>query len=257
MFLLSGDINLSIRGESDGGLSGVAVCLGVQILIIGATNLGFPTDIQTLEPRVDWSSRAIASSIFGSDACRGFDGYVQSQIRQGRTSAHIQSASGAVVVDRMNIDIEHSTEWIPSHILDDLHLQLVDHFTILLKELVEWINPEVVQSAGKDVASLSMHAGVLTKSFEEWTAADCVEHLTRLRKMPGSPALRLESFMSKPHCKDANARGRRRGQDWTRVQWDTAMQMLDGVGKTFKDQAIGESVDLLKIAVEDYFRLPT
>jgi len=157
----------------------------------------------------------------------------------------------------MNIDIEHSTEWIPSHVLDDLHLQLVDHFTVLLKELVERINPEVTKSAGKDGASLSMHAGVLTKPFEGWTAADCVEHLAALRKIPGSRAVRLESFMSKPHCKDANARGRRRGQDWTRVQWDTAMRMLEMVGKTFEDQAIGESVDLLKIAVEDYFKLPT
>lgn len=231
VFLLSGDINLSIRGESD--------------------------DIQTLEPRKDWSSLAIASSIFGSDACRGFDGYIQSQMRPGRTSAHIQSSTGAVVVDRMNIDIEHSREWIPSHVLDDLHLQLVDHFTILLKELVERISPEVVQSAGRNGASLSIHAGVLTKSFEGWTAADCLEHLATLRKMPGSRALRLESFMSKPHCKDTNARGRRRGQDWTRVQWDTGIQMLERVGKVFEDQAIGESVDLLKIAVEDYFRLPT
>lgn len=161
------------------------------------------------------------------------------------------------MVDRMNIDIEHSTEWIPSHVLDDLHLQLVDHFTILLKELVERINPEVARSAGKNASGLSMHAGTLTKPFDEWTAADCVEHLTTLRKIPGSPALRLGSFMSKPHCRDANARGRRRGQDWTRVQWDTAMQMLERVGKVFEDQAIGESVDLLKIAVEDYFRLPT
>ena len=158
----------------------------------------------------------------------------------------------------MNIDIEHSTEWIPSHVLDDLHLQLVDHFTILLKELVERISPEVAQSAGKNGASLSIHAaGFLTRLFEEWTAADCMEYLATVRKIPGSPALRLGSFMSKPHCKDANARGRRRGQDWTRVQWDVAMEMLERAGKVFEDQAIGESVDLLKIAVEDYFRLPT
>ena len=222
-----------------------------------SSTLVFFADIQSLGPRKDWSSRAIASSIFGSDACRGFDGYVQSQIRQGRTSAHIQSSSGAVVVDRMNIDIEHSAEWIPSHVLDDLHLQLVDHFTILLRELVERVDPGVARSAGKDAATLSMHAGALTKPLEEWTAADCIGHLASLRKIPGSPALRLESFMSKPHCKDANARGRRRGQDWTRVQWDTAMQMLEGVGKRFDDQAIGESVDLLRIAVEDHFKLPT
>ena len=256
VFLLSGDINLSIRGECDGGLLGVIRRLGVLILIV-RHQPGVFADVQTLEPRKDWSSRAIASSIFGSDACRGFDGYVQSHMRQGRTSAHIQSSSGAVVVDRMNIDIEHSTEWIPSHVLDDLHLQLVDHFTTLLKELVERIDPEIARSAGKSASSLSMHAGVLTKPFETWTAADCLERLAVLRKLPGSRALRLESFMSKPHCKDANARGRRRGQDWTRVQWDDAMQMLDRVGKSFEDQAIGESVDLLKIAVEDYFRLPT
>jgi len=229
----------------------------VLILIIPAINPGVFADIQSLGPRKDWSSRAIASSVFGSDVCRGFDGYIQSQTRQGRTSAHIQSSSGAVVVDRMNIDIEHSAEWIPSHVLDDLHLQLVDHFTILLRELVERVDPEVARSAGKNAAGLSMHAGVLTRPFEEWTAADCVGRLATLRKIPGSPALRLEAFMSKPHCKDTNARGRRRGQDWTRVQWDTAIQMLEGVGKCFEDQAIGESVDLLEIAVEDHFKLPT
>ena len=258
MFLLSGDINLSIRGESDGGLLDVADGLAFLILIIVATNPGMFADIQTLGPMEDWSSRAIASSIFGSDACRGFDGYVQSHIRQGQTSSHIQSSSGAFVVDRMNIDIEHSAEWIPSHVLDDLHLQLVDHFTILLKELVERIDPEMARSAGKNTANLSIHAaGVLTRPFEEWTAADCIEHLTTLRKIPGSSLLRFESFMSKPHCKDANARGRRRGQDWTRVQWDRGMQMLETVGKVFEDRGIGESVEFLKIAVEDYFRLRT
>ena len=40
MFLLSGDINLSIRGESDGGLLDVINGLAVLILIIVATNLG-------------------------------------------------------------------------------------------------------------------------------------------------------------------------------------------------------------------------
>jgi hypothetical protein len=218
---------------------------------------GIFTDIQTLEPRKDWSSRVIASSIFGFDASRGFDEYVQSQIRQGRTSAHVQSSTGAVTVDRMDIDIEHSKEWIPSHVLDDLHLQLVDHFTILLKELVERSDPGVVRSAGKDGARLSMHAGVLKRSFEEWTAADCLEHLATLRKTPGSNVVQLGSFMSKPHCKDGNARGRRRGQDWSRAQWDIALKMLETVGGTFGDQAIGDSVELLKIAVEEDFRLPT
>ena len=40
VFLLSGDTNLSIRGESDGRLLGVINGPGVLILIIGATNLG-------------------------------------------------------------------------------------------------------------------------------------------------------------------------------------------------------------------------
>lgn len=39
MFLLSGDVNLSIRGESDGGLSNVINSLAVLILIIVSTNL--------------------------------------------------------------------------------------------------------------------------------------------------------------------------------------------------------------------------
>ena len=218
---------------------------------------GLFADVQALEPRKDWSSHVIASSIFGSDVCREFDKYVQSQMRQGPSSTHIQSSTGGFVVDRMDVDLQESVEWIPSHILDDLHLQLVDHFTILLRELVERVNPGVVRSAGKDGVSSSMHAGALVRPFKDWTAADCLGFLGTLRKTSRSGAVRLESFMSKPHCKDANARGRRRGQDWTRVQWDTALQELEGVGKDFEDHAIEESVDLLKIAVDDYFRLPT
>ena len=254
MFLLSGDINLSIRGESDGVWLDVinGLCFDPHHL------RGILADIRTLEPRKDWSSHVIASSIFGSDACQGFelDRYVQSQIRQVRTSAHVHSSTGAVVVDRMDIDIEQSTEWVPSHVLDDLHLQLVDHFTILLKELLGRIDPSVANNG----ASSSMHAGWVPQGpLEEWTAADCLGRLGNLRNIPGreSQIVRLEAFMSNPHCRDANARGRRRGQDWTRVQWDTALRKLESLGKVFEDQAIGESVDLLKIAVEDYFRLPT
>lgn len=187
----------------------------------------------------------IADGIFGREVSVGFDDYVQS-VRPGRPSGETLPA-----YEKMKIDAANVTEWVPSHALDDLHLQLVDHFTILLKELVLRIDPSVTRSGQ---GSMSMHAGHLSKSFAEWTSADCVQYLTRLRRLPPSTP-RLESFISKPHCREENARGRRRGQDWTRRQWDISIGALAKLGEIWQDQAIEESLETLRIAVDDTFRL--
>lgn len=206
----------------------------------------FFLDIQTLEPKRDWSSQVIANNIFGPEVSVGFDNYVQS-VRPGRPSV----ADTVPTYEKMSIDVDTATEWIPSHALDDLHLQLVDHFTILLKELVLRNDPSVINSGQ---GNTSMHSGHLAKRFAEWTSADCVQWLTRLRRVPAS-APKLESFLSRPHCRDENARGRRRGQDWTRRQWDIAVAALGKLGEIWRDEAIGESLETLRIAMEDTFKL--
>jgi hypothetical protein len=155
--------------------------------------------------------------------------------------------------EKMRIDVDTTvTEWIPSHALDDLHFQLVDHFTILLKELVLRIRPSVINSGEGNV---SIHAaGHMSKRFGNWTAADCVELLTQIHRMK-TTAPKLEAFLSRPHCRDINARGSRRGQDWTKRQWEIGIAALEELGRIFRDQAISDSVEVLRIAVEDTFKL--
>jgi hypothetical protein len=207
------------------------------------------TDIQTLEPKRNWSSRVIAEHIFGPGVSTRFDDYVQS-VRPDRPSA----AADTLNYERMQVDIISSTEWIPSHALDDLHLQVVDHFTILLKELVQRHDPSVTYFRQKG-AKVSIHAPQQSKLFTDWTAADCVEYLMTQKRMNDSPTPKLESFLSKPHCRDANARGRRRGQDWSRRQWEIGIGALAKLGEVWQDQAIHESLEVLRIAVEETFRL--
>jgi len=192
----------------------------------------------------------IAEHIFGSGVSARFDDYVQS-VRPDRTTA----ARATVNSERMEIDVDLSTEWIPSHALDDLHLQVVDHFTILLKELVQRHRPEVIEF-GRKGKKMSIHAVQQSKRISDWTGADCVEYLATLRRITSlSTTPKLESFLSKPHCRDANARGRRRGQDWSRRQWEIGIGALGKMGEMWGDQAIDESLAVLRIAVEETFRL--
>jgi len=223
VYLLSNDVNLSIRGRSD--------------------------YIHTLEPKRNWSSRLIANSIFGPDMSGSFNEYVQS-VRPGRPSAISESLPS---YEKMSIDVDTTlTEWIPSHALDDLHFQLVDHFTILLKELVLRVRPSVINSGEGNV---SIHAAKhMSKRFVQWTAADCVECLSTVHR-PRVTAPKLEAFLSRAHCRDMNARGSRRGQDWTKRQWEIGIAALDELGRIFGDQAICDSVEVLRIAVEDTFKL--
>jgi hypothetical protein len=208
------------------------------------------SDIETLEPKHNWSSRVIADKIFGPYSCAAFDDYVQS-VRPDRVSGTTDSI--VPNYEKMNIDAVDN-EWVPSHALDDLHLQLVDHFTILLRELVHRVDPNV-ENCGRDGAKLSRHAtSQLSKRLTQWTAADCVEYLSTLKRMAVTTP-KLEAFLSKPHSRDMNSRGRRRGQDWSKRQWEIGMDGLEKLGEMWEDRAVLESMELLRIEVDETFRL--
>jgi hypothetical protein len=197
----------------------------------------------------------IANKIFGPDYPATFDDYVQS-VRPDRVLSGTTDGSIVPNYEKMSIDAVENIdcEWIPSHALDDLHMQLVDHFTILLKELVHRVDPSV-ENCGRDGAKLSRHAtSQLSKRFSHWTAADCVEYLSTLRRI-AITAPKLEAFLSKPHSRDVNSRGRRRGQDWSKRQWEIGMDGLQKLGEMWEDRAVLESMELLRIEVDETFRL--
>jgi hypothetical protein len=184
------------------------------------------------------------------------------QQRAYRPSARVQGPKGpasvngvlttsATDVDGMEVDQEPAEVLLPSHALDSLHLQLVEHFRALLLDLVLRVGGAALPAPGS-AAARSVHAPAYAgKPAGTWNAAECVEFLNTLRALPSStPPLR--EFMALPYT----ARGARRGQDWSRHAWEQALGALHRLGESWGDGAIVESVSVLPYHCERIFAMP-
>jgi hypothetical protein len=153
----------------------------------------------------------------------------------------------------MDVDDEDSTLRVlhPSHALDLLHVQVVDHFTRLLVELVGRVGGADIRRKQEGV-TLSRYAPQWSqKDFLQWSGMECLEYLdTKKRLAPSTP--RLEVFLGKPYA----YRGARRGQDWSRKDWDMAMRALGGVGDAWEEDSIHESLMGLEPHLRAIFEQP-
>jgi hypothetical protein len=52
---------------------------------------------------------------------------------------------------------------------------------------------------------------------------------------------KLENFLMYP-----DKRGGRKGQDWTRGDWDGCVQALESIGRCWEDEELRESAEVLK-----------
>jgi hypothetical protein len=139
--------------------------------------------------------------------------------------------------------------YIPSHALDALHLQIIDHFTITLTELTH----RVRQQSGEDYPpSGSQYAPAYRrKTFSSWTVSDCLEYLeTKKVLRPSQPPLR--TFLLRRN----EDREWRRGQDWPRQAWMNAIQALEDLGRAFDDDLVLLSVRELWPHVYEIFNTP-
>lgn len=142
----------------------------------------------------------------------------------------------------------------PSHALDLLHIQAIDHFTRLLIELVGRVGGREIQHRPKpDVegTSASRYAPKWqsqTRHYSEWTVEDALEYLNDKKRIPPTNPW-VEVFLSKPY----SARGARRGQDWSRRDWEVALEGLAKIGDTWEEVSIGESLRVLDRHVEGIF----
>lgn len=140
-------------------------------------------------------------------------------------------------------------EFVPSHALDSLHLQVIDHFTAVLKECAV----RVATAAG-DLGALSRSQyapGWRRKPSKTWTVSDCLEYLgSKHRLSDSNPPLRI--FL----LRRSEDRGWRRGQDWSRQDWMNALAALRDIGVKFGDELVTKSVSALSVHVEDIFRTP-
>ncbi|GLB33915.1 putative large family of predicted nucleotide-binding domains containing protein [Lyophyllum shimeji] len=212
--------------------------------------------IPTLSPTRNWSSREIAFVIFGEygiDLSR-FAAY---RISYKDPTSNVAALSPAVEYDddMMAVDDDASMTHVllPSHALDLLHIQVIDHFTRLLVELVGRVGgPEIHQAArAGDGTSASRYAPQWQRQgrhYLEWTAADVLEYLDHEKKIPATSP-RVAVFLSMPYSN----RGARRGQDWSRRDWEVALAGLGRIGDMWEEPSIGESLRVLERHVEGIF----
>ena len=160
--------------------------------------------------------------------------------------------------DKMEVDDEGTDlpEVLPpSHALDLLHIQVIEHFTSLLVDLVGRVGgPEIHDSyyASEEGTLASRYAPqwrTQKRPYLEWTTQEALEYLADKKRMkPTSP--RLEVFLSRPYL-----RGARRGQDWSRRDWEVGLGALEAVGEQWEEVSIGESLRVLRGHVDGIFAL--
>lgn len=140
--------------------------------------------------------------------------------------------------DGMDIDDYPGPTLEAQHPLDLLHVQIIDHFTRLLVELVGRVGGSEVRKTPSGGAATSRYAPKYSKvDYTEWSAADCLEYLDSKKRRAGSEP-RLDVFLSLPRT----LRGSRRGQDWHTQAWINTMHTLASLSDLWEEPSIKESV---------------
>lgn len=202
--------------------------------------------IRTLSPTNGWTSRAIVTALFAGVPMvdlSDFDAQTsKAQRRTLRTESNDSTSKtdkpvALAIADAMEVDEEPMR---PSHPLDVLHLEVVEHFSHLLLGIVDRVGGPEVPWHGTH-GQVSEHAPSWAKvRFVEWTARECIRYLGRkegLRKRQGDLD-KLEKFMMY-----ADRRGGRKGQDWTRSDWESCVETLDAIGSCWDDAELRESAE--------------
>ncbi|CAL1700839.1 unnamed protein product [Somion occarium] len=231
--LVSADKNLSIECEANG--------------------------IFTIKPpQGRWTSRALAYAIYGEGipgSC--FHGTESGPgYKYGPSAAQPGRSQPPTVLDEEPMDIDEDLsdnarpeDFEPSHALDALHIQIIEHFTLVLKEVAER-----VRRANGDLLppTDSHHApSYRRKPFHLWRVGDCLEYLDSKKRLRArSPSLRV--FLLRRN----EDRGWRRGQDWSRQDWVIAMQSLEEIGQLFDEGLVLDSLESLSPHVDWIFKQP-
>ncbi|EIW82098.1 hypothetical protein CONPUDRAFT_81645 [Coniophora puteana RWD-64-598 SS2] len=223
------------------------LCSKDKLLAVEAESEG----IQNIYPTGQFCSRAIAHALYGPEAgLFRFSGhrpnYKNSSIEL--TQVHVEQED-----DGMDIDDDASTTETlqPSHALDLLHLQVIEHFGQLLVELVMRVGGPELQECGEGVSRHAPRHKLVP--FSQWGPRECCEYLGgKKRSRISQRRPRLDVFLTKPYAD----RGARRGQDWSRRDWEVAMQSLGDLGEEWQEGTIQESIPSVQIHMERVFSMP-
>lgn len=206
-----------------------------------------------------WCSRDIAGAIFDRTVDLSRFAPHKPRYRSSTVIKDIPTTgqpSAPVEDDGMDVDDDSPALapeiLLPSHALDLLHIQVVEHFTRLLVELVGRVGEFADIGCGQQPAGgamRSMHAPKIPeKRYTHWDAPECLGYLDTKKRSPNSYP-RLEVFLALPYTR----RGARRGQDWSRKDWEVGLDALAKIAAVWEEGYIQESLDGLKPVLENVF----
>lgn len=163
----------------------------------------------------------------------------KAKIRRGGQVAHV-SVGVMDMGDSMDVDDDASDlPSLPSHPLDLLHIQVVEHFTRLLCDLAMSEMPQQPKDANR-----SMHA---MPKIGRWDAQSCIEFLDGRRKRKGaSSSPRVQTFLRERY----SGSGARPGQEWPKGAWLACMKSLEEFGDLWEEPVFRDSVQDLRPHVE-------
>ncbi|KAK7060540.1 hypothetical protein VNI00_001306 [Paramarasmius palmivorus] len=241
-------------------------------LCSGDRNLCFMCEserVTTINPQVkEWCSRTIAQRIYpdGSIDLGNFSGFKPNYKDRSILILQEQIRSD----DSMDIDDEGPSDDYAEVISrgdarNSLHLQIVQHFTALLADLVTRINRDgnSVSGSGSGQAALSIHAPKSVRSaakqlldeprdqnYSAWTASQLLHHLERRRSVLPATNPHLGIFLTEPYQAYT---GGRKGEEWSRAAWETSLKSLRKIGEGWGDSAFEESINIVAPHIENVF----
>lgn len=212
--------------------------------------------IHTISPSRSrhWGSRDIANTVFGHTldlskfAAHSPTYHLSAIIDTGAPQSYVEEDDG------MDVDEDPSSPTtevlLPSHALDLLHIQVIEHFTRLLVELVGRVGGFSDPKGLEGGTGLSRYAPKAPQSnYKDWDALQCLEYLYSIRRFHQSTSPRVEIFLSLPYTR----RGARRGQDWSWRDWDCGLEALGTIGDLWQEGYIRESISWLLPNMETVF----
>jgi len=181
-------------------------------------------------------------------------------------------------VDDYNLSLEDSEMDATSetlHPLDELHEQLVTHFTDLLREVAQ--RAAVAQAEWNAKAGSGLMASRYAPKYKDAVLAvpsaseitqlecsECIQFLSvvspqifstdprpfnQAAKPEHHEFTRLANFLKPPYNP-----GARRGRDWTREDWRDALALLEKAARYWQDVSTCESCSICRPVMENIFR---
>lgn len=235
---------------------------GEVVLLTNDTNLRTLCEneepvIPTVAPgRRLLSSRELAAQLFGDNInvtpFRASENAPRYRPTRSQQTQHLARTEGPGAADDDGMEVDDDAgaaaadDWVPSHALDGLHIQIIDHFSAVLMELAARVRHEARDDGPP---TRSPHAPEhRRKEFRAWNVRDCVEYLASKRPVRNSQPP-LETFLLRRN----EDRGWRRGQDWPRQAWENCLNALEDIGRQFGDGLVLLSLAELRPHVTDVF----